>query len=97
MSADKKAPIFPVKYSESTEKAIEILCDALRKNTNLPLNERYMALRLLTEPKKNTEEFKEIFGDDKLKDCDISDALERAYRVCGRKKKHRRRYSRKHS
>lgn len=52
MSADKKAPIFPVKYSESTEKAIEILCDALRKNTNLPLNERYMALRLLTEPKK---------------------------------------------
>lgn len=86
MSADKKAPIFPVKYSESTEKAIEILCDALRKNTNLPLNERYMALRLLTEPKKNTEEFKEIFGDDKLKDCDISDALERAYRVCGGRK-----------
>ena len=46
MSADKKAPIFPVKYSDSTEKAIEILCDALRKNTNLPLNEKYMALRL---------------------------------------------------
>lgn len=86
MSADKKAPIFPVKYSESTEKAIEILCDTLRKNTNLPLNERYMSLRLLTEPKKSTEEFKEIFGDDKLKDRDISDALERAYRVCGGRK-----------
>ena len=37
--------------------------------------------------KKSTEEFKEIFGDDKLKDCDISDALERAYRVCGGAKK----------
>ena len=86
MSADKKAPIFPVKYSDSTEKAIEILCDALRKNTNLPLNEKYMALRLLTEPKKSTEEFKEIFGDDKLKGRDISDALEKAYRVCGGRK-----------
>ena len=83
MSEDKKAPIFPVKYREGTEKAIEILCDALRKNTVLPLSERYMALRLLTEPEKASEEFKEIFGDDKLKDRDISDALERAYRVCG--------------
>lgn len=83
MSEDKKAPIFPVKYREGTEKAIEILCDALRKNTTLPLSERYMALRLLTEPEKASEEFKEIFGDDKLKDRDISDALERAYRVCG--------------
>ena len=87
MSEDKKEPKFPVKYRESTEKAIEILCGTLRKTPNLPLSERYMALRLLTEPKKATEEFKELFCGDKLKNCDISTALERAYRVCGGREK----------
>ncbi len=47
-----------------------------------------MALRLLTEPKKSTgDNLKKIFGDDKLKYCDISNALKRAYHVCGGKEK----------
>lgn len=87
MSEDKKAPKFPVKYRENTEKAIEILCGALREKPVFPLSERYIALRLLTEPKKASEEFKELFGGDKLKDGDILSALERAYRVCGGREK----------
>lgn len=47
-----KSTDFPRKIQRKHRKGNRNSLRRIKKNTNLPLNERYMALRLLTEPKK---------------------------------------------
>ena len=81
LSAPVSAPFIQLRYPQSIEAAISLLEPIIKEKTQGKLNSRWLCLKLLNQDEALVQQISAYFGEDFLRDRQLSSALAQAKRL----------------